>query len=130
MLSMLMKKRLLYLIFIVITLFVGNLNAQTIHQVESQKKIEWIEPNKVGYFTFVDKHTTQKGKFYVRGNKYVRDGEWELYVNSQLRTIVKYNRGNVVWVKYPNGRTITQEMIEIHRLKQRIKLLEKQIVKS
>jgi len=130
MFNMLMKKRLFYLVFIVVILFMGNVNGQTVQQVENQKKIEWIRLNKVGYFTFVDKHTLQRGKFYVKGRKYVRDGEWELHVNDQLRTVVKYDMGSVVWVKHPNGKTITQQMMEIHRLKQRIAFLEKEIKNS
>lgn len=118
---MLNKKRFLYSILIVLIITISNVFGQIPPQV---KKVERAGHGlyKVEYYQ--SPYTSVKGYISHSRDNFIREGVWVTYRHGHPVQRMKYVNGVQVWIELENGRRLTKEQIEIHKLKKRIKDLE------
>lgn len=114
-----------------------NSTAQnTIEQVENQKIVTHLIGDHYSMTMYsAEGGVLQEGFYFKTDESFLEHGIWKLYDHNtyELVTKVKFDKGEKIWIETNiDGEfvRITQQDIEVNRLKNRISALEKQLADS
>ncbi len=131
-----MKTLILTLVLFLFSGFTNSTAQNAIEQVENQKIVTHLIGDHYSMTMYsVDGDILQQGYYYKSDNTLLEHGIWKLYDYNtyELVTKIKFNKGEKFWIETNiDGEfvRITQQEIEVNRLKNRITALEKQLADS
>jgi hypothetical protein len=131
-----MKTLLLTLVFILFTGLSNSTAQNTIEQVENQKIVTHLIGDHYSMTMYsAEGGVLQEGFYFKTDESFLEHGIWKLYDHNtyELVTKVKFDKGEKIWIETNiDGEfvRITQQDIEVNRLKNRISALEKQLADS
>ncbi len=131
-----MKTLILTLVLFLFSGFTNSTAQNAIEQVENQKIVTHLIGDHYSMTMYsVDGDILQQGYYYKSDNTLLEHGIWKLYDYNtyELVTKIKFNKGEKIWIETNiDGEfvRITQQEIEVNRLKNRITALEKQLADS
>ncbi|MBO6537543.1 MAG: hypothetical protein JJ966_15075 [Balneolaceae bacterium] len=131
-----MKTLLLTLVFILFTGLTNSTAQNTIEQVENQKIVTHLIGDHYSMTMYsAEGGVLQEGFYFKTDESFLEHGIWKLYDHNtyELVTKVKFDKGEKIWIETNiDGEfvRITQQDIEVNRLKNRISALEKQLADS
>ena len=131
-----MKTLLLTLVFILFTGLTNSTAQNIIEQVENQKIVTHLTGDHYSMTMYsAEGGVLQEGFYFKNDEGFLEHGIWKLYDHNtyELVTKVKFDKGEKIWIETNiDGEfvRITQQDIEVNRLKNRISALEKQLADS
>lgn len=131
-----MKTLLLTLVLFIFSGLTHSTAQNTIEEVENQKIITHLIGDHYSMTMFsAEGGVLQEGFYFKSNDNLLEHGIWKLYDHNtyELVTKVKFEKGVKIWIETEiDGEfvRITQQDIEVNRLKNRISALEKQLADS